>query len=116
MASAKRVREKADGTSLGESLKTYLRASGIEALVKYPGPARAWREAVGPEIAEHAHVFSFRRGVLEVAVDSSALMNEMEFRRAALLKVVQEKTQRPFIRGLTFVLKAFGEENEHDQR
>jgi len=114
MAAAKRKCGPTDGKPLGEALKAYLRASGLDTLVRYPGPVKAWQEAVGAEVAEHARVFSFRRGVLEVAVDSSALMNEMEFRRSVLLRAVQARIQRPFVRDLSFVLRTFREESDYD--
>jgi len=48
----------------------------------------AWREAAGELVAEHTCVGSLRRGTLEVIVANSTLMQELGFRKAALLKTL----------------------------
>lgn len=45
----------------------------------------AWREAVGPFIAERSRVGSSRRGVLEVIVVSSMLVQEIGFKKRDLV-------------------------------
>lgn len=107
-----RTKERED--SLGHALKGFLQASGLEAFIKYPRLAEAWEALAGPELAEHARVFSFRRGILEIAVSSSALLNEVEFRRSALLQAMQECVKKPFVRRLSFVLRPLQECNSYD--
>ncbi len=46
----------------------------------------AWRTAAGEFLAGQTRCGQMRRGVLEVAVASSILMQEITFRKAALLK------------------------------
>src|SRR5688572_29297866 len=46
----------------------------------------AWRTAAGDFLAAQTRCGQLRRGVLEVAVSSSILMQEITFRKAALLK------------------------------
>ena len=116
MAAASDMRGRSEGIPLADALRDYLCTSGLDALLKYPALATAWRKAAGGEMYAHARVFSFRRGVLEVAVDSSAVMSEMEFRRSTLLKKVQAGIKRPFVREIRFLLKTFSEEEEQERR
>jgi predicted nucleic acid-binding Zn ribbon protein len=46
----------------------------------------AWRAAAGPLLAEHTCVARCRRGVLEVLVANSTLVQEITFRKAGLIK------------------------------
>lgn len=45
----------------------------------------AWREAVGAAVAEHSQVGRLRRGVLEVIVRNSSVLQELTFRKKKLL-------------------------------
>jgi predicted nucleic acid-binding Zn ribbon protein len=46
----------------------------------------AWQAAAGEFLAGHTRCGNLRRGVLEVAVSNSILMQEITFRKASLLK------------------------------
>jgi hypothetical protein len=46
----------------------------------------AWRSAAGEFLSGHTRCGLLRRGVLEVAVSNSILMQEITFRKTALLK------------------------------
>jgi len=100
-----------EGT-LKDALNRFLKSSGMESLIKYPALTTAWNKFVGEEIAEHARIWSFRRGTLEIAVDSSSLMNDIEFSRGRLLRALQNEVKRPFVARLSFVLKP--SQDEHD--
>src|ERR1051325_5935317 len=51
---------------------------------------RAWEEAAGVDHAEHTRVLGFRRGVLEIEVDSATLMHELvHFHKGRLLKALK---------------------------
>ena len=92
--------------SLGQAVSGFLKESGISAVMKHPEIHEAWQRTVGPDIAAHSRVLGFRRGVLEIAVDSSALMSEIQFHRAALLQDLRREIRKPFISALSFVVKA----------
>ena len=47
---------------------------------------RAWQSAAGELLAAHSKVCGLRRGVLEVRVANSALLQELSFRKRALLR------------------------------
>ena len=50
----------------------------------------AWTEAVGPEAAPQTRVLALKRGVLEVEVRSSILMQEMaQFRKRSILTALR---------------------------
>jgi len=50
----------------------------------------AWREAVGEEFAEVTRPGPVRRGVMEVTVAHSALVQELTFEKAELLARLKE--------------------------
>jgi predicted nucleic acid-binding Zn ribbon protein len=53
---------------------------------------KAWAEAAGPEIAAHSRVANMRRGVLEVVVDSSVLLQELaHFHKRRLLEALRRR-------------------------
>ena len=71
-------RKSANGVRpLGEALAAYMRASGVGKAIEQSSIERRWRAAVGEEIAEHTRAVRLDRGVLEVDVDSSALLQEL---------------------------------------
>ena len=91
--------------TLGDALGDFLRGRGLGAVLKHPEIYGVWREVVGPEIAAHTRVLGLRRGRLEVGVDSSALMTDIQFHRATLLEALRRKVRKPLIWGVSFVLK-----------
>ena len=63
----------------------------------------AWTEAVGPEANPHTRVMALKRGVLEVEVRSSVLMQEMaQFRKRALLTALRAKLTGQTITDIKF--------------
>ena len=100
-----------------EALEGFLRESGLAAAMKYPGIHDAWERIVGAEIAGRVRVSAFRRGTLEIAADSSAMLNDLQFHQAALLKDLQREVKRPHISRLAFVLDTDRKEDERkDER
>ena len=61
----------------------YAATRGSEAL------AEAWAAAVGEPLAAHTRAAGLRRGVLEVMVANSTMLQEINFDRPRLLKAVQ---------------------------
>ena len=112
VSGADRAKKTRGDESLGSALKQFLQHSGLNAFIEHPSIAMAWNRILDAETAGHTHIASFKRGTLEVAVDSSALMNEMEFMRANLLERMRVEIRKPFINRLVFVLKAAQNSNE----
>lgn len=74
----------------------YGRALGDEAL------AAQWREAAGEALARQTRVVSLRRGVLEVHVAHSLLMQELVFQKQGLLQRLSALEPAGAIRELRF--------------
>lgn len=51
---------------------------------------RAWREACGQQLAAHSRAAAVRRGVLEVVVRNSMVLQELTFQQEQLLKRLAE--------------------------
>jgi predicted nucleic acid-binding Zn ribbon protein len=64
---------------------------------------RVWKEIAGERVREHTRLGSIRRGILEVAVDSHALLADLEgFEKHDLLEKLQEKLGPQTIKGIKF--------------
>ncbi len=64
---------------------------------------RAWHAAIGPELAPKAKAGAFRRGTLEILVDSSPLLQELAgFRKEELLAAVQQHVRHSKVTALKF--------------
>lgn len=108
-------RANAFSASLGEALQGFLKSSGLTGQMKHPRIHEVWKAIVGEEFAGHTAVSAFRRGTLEIAVDSSALLNDIQFHRAALLRDLRREVKQPFISKITFVLTAPRDEDEQSE-
>jgi predicted nucleic acid-binding Zn ribbon protein len=107
--------ERLPGVRIGRALEGFLEQSGLSTALKYPKIHEVWKNVVGETFAEHTRVSAFRRGILEISVDSSALLSDIQFHRAALLRDVQREVKRPFVSRISFVL-AHWEDDERSQR
>jgi predicted nucleic acid-binding Zn ribbon protein len=64
--------------------------------------AKAWRQAAGERIAECTRATAVRRGVLEVLVTNSTLVQEMTFEKRALIERLTALAPDENIRDLRF--------------
>ena len=64
--------------------------------------AQAWREAAGETVAAYTRAGGVRRGVLEVIVSNSTLMQELSFQRAALVQKLAATVPDEKIKDLRF--------------
>jgi len=99
-------------TSIKSALSAFLRANGLQGAAKHPQLESAWARIVGPEFVRHTRVLNFRKGTVEIGVESSALMNEIRFHRAALLADLQREIRRPAITRISFSLIPTQESDE----
>ena len=99
-------------TPLKSALNAFLKANGLQGAVKHPQLDSAWGRIVGPEFVRHTRVLGFRKGTVEIGVESSALMNEIRFHRAALLADLQREIRRPAITRISFSLIPTQESDE----
>jgi predicted nucleic acid-binding Zn ribbon protein len=66
----------------------------------------AWQAAVGPRLAGHSRPGVVKRGVLEVLVRSSAVLQELTFAKSKLLKQLLTACPNEKIRDLKFKVGA----------
>jgi len=97
---------------LAHCIQDVLERSGLAARLRYSSLQEVWEKLVGPEIASHTYVSAYRRGTLEITVDSSSLIQELLFCRAALVEEIGSRVRKPFIARLTFVSGAAREDDE----
>ncbi|OHB69814.1 MAG: hypothetical protein A2V70_14765 [Planctomycetes bacterium RBG_13_63_9] len=64
--------------------------------------AQAWSRAVGPLLEKHSRVGLLRRGILEVIVGNSTLVQELVFQKPTLLKTLAELLPEAQISDLRF--------------
>ena len=77
-------------SSLGDILSGLVSQYGIGRKREENELEDAWKEAVG-ELAEYTSVGSIRRGVLEIRVTDAIFAQELLFRKAELLRALQER-------------------------
>lgn len=63
---------------------------------------RFWRSVVGPQWAQDSRPGTLRRGVLEVLVRNSTILQELSFRKRELLQQLAENEQGVEIKNLKF--------------
>ncbi len=63
---------------------------------------RAWHEAVGDQLSQHSRTGNIRRGVLNVFVRNSAVIQELTFRKSQLIKQLAKLNPGQKIRDLRF--------------
>lgn len=100
---SQRTRRKGDERggvgSLRNALGEFLRESGLERQFSSARVFKAWRDAVGPSMAQRARAVRFDNGVLQVAVTSAAHLQELStftgegYRKAANRKLGGERIQ-----------------------
>ena len=63
---------------------------------------QVWREAAGPLVAQYSQVAALKRGVFEVVVANSTLVQELTFQKEALLQTLIARLPQEKIRSLRF--------------
>ncbi len=76
----------------------------------------AWKEAVGEAAAVYTRTGKLSRGALEIIVANSMLVQEFTYRKADLLKKLQENLPGEKIRGLRFKVGQIGTGNTETQK
>lgn len=116
-----KTRRKGEGEDRGPApisgaVGEFLESSGIAVMLKHPQLQEVWRRTVGEEIGAHARIVAVRHGTLEVAVDSSALMTDIQFYKAALLKDLRAAVRKPYIQNIQFIVKPLQDSDDGQER
>lgn len=101
---------------LSGAIGEFLQTSGIAVMLKHPQLQEVWQRTVGEEIGAHARIMAVRHGVLEIAVDSSALMTDIQFHKAALLKDLRSAVRKPYIQNIQFIVKPLQDSDDGQER
>lgn len=82
------------------ALKGLARVHGIEQL------QQAWKTVAGDDVGRHSRVIELSRGVLQVGVSNSAVLNELAgFHKQVFLEQLQQQFSHLKIRDIKFRLK-----------
>lgn len=90
------VIQRTPATPVGDLVSKVVEAAGIGRTTQKAVLAKAWREAVGREIAAQTEIQGLRGGVLTVLVGSAALAHDlMVYYRRDLLGRLRDQTKVP---------------------
>ena len=90
--------------TIGEVLGELAGACGFGRVLAMGRWELAWRKIVGRELARHTQVNFPRRGVLEVTVAHSVVLQELAFRKEELLQMLLREVPDEPLRDIRFRL------------
>jgi predicted nucleic acid-binding Zn ribbon protein len=102
-------KEREQPMRVAEALAAYLKRSGIGDRMEENVVVDDWAERVGSRIAAAATPVHVSRGILVVAVESSAWLMELRLMEADIRRRLNEGREKGRVKGIRFVL-ANGEE------
>lgn len=96
-----------DPTPLSAAISELIQKKGLARVQGNAQLVGVWNSVAGERISSRTKVLGLKRGVLEVGVDNSALMNELaSFHRAALLHKFQKEHSEHRISDIRFKLRS----------
>ncbi len=78
-------------TRLADALSELITRRGYARTLANQGYAEAWAAAVGESLAKRCRVGSVRRGAFEVTVANSAIVQELTFQKAELIRKLAQQ-------------------------
>lgn len=87
---------------VAEALSTLFARQGYARVLATSAFETVWNEAVGTRLASHTRVGQIKRGVLEVIVRSSAVLQELTFAKSSLIKRLQSAEISEKVRDVKF--------------
>ncbi len=90
--------------ALGVVLAKALGDLGLEPRLRQAKVILDWPETVGKEIARHTRACNIRRGVLSVAVRTSAWAAQLAFLKAELVSRLNERAQAPIVHDIHWLV------------
>ncbi len=88
--------------AIGDLVSELLSRRGVGRKLESQGRNAAWQDAVGEDLAGMTRPGPIRRGVMEVTVAHSALVQELTFEKSELLEKIREALGHDEIRDLRF--------------
>lgn len=96
-----------DPTPLSAVISELIARKGLARVQGNAQLVGVWKTVAGDRISSQTKVLGLKRGVLEVAVDNSALMNELaSFHKTALLHRLQKEYAEHRITDIRFKLRS----------
>jgi predicted nucleic acid-binding Zn ribbon protein len=88
--------------TIGNILSELMARRGLARIQSTEVLETAWRQAAGPLAAQYTRVGSIRRGVLEVIVANSTLVQELGYQKSGILAALQQLLPDQGIKCLRF--------------
>lgn len=99
---ASRQRYRAGPKRIGDAVNDLMARRGYAQVQSSASCAKAWRAAAGPALADHTVAGKIRRGMLEVFVRNSAIVQELSFRKKQLIAELTRLAPEFKVRDLRF--------------
>jgi predicted nucleic acid-binding Zn ribbon protein len=87
---------------MGDVLSELMSRRGYAQVQSIAGCAGAWQDAAGTHFARHSRAGHVRRGVLEVIVRNSAVLQELSFQKKQIVQRLAELAPERRIRDVRF--------------
>jgi predicted nucleic acid-binding Zn ribbon protein len=87
---------------MGQAISQLLARTGYAQVQTAATCDAAWREAVGPKLAASTRPGSVKRGVLEVLVSNSTVLQELAFLKTKAVKTLKQLVPEQQIRDVRF--------------
>ena len=87
---------------MGDVLNDLIARRGYAQVQTIAECAGAWRDAAGADFARHSRAGHVRRGVLEVIVRNSAVLQELSFQKKKIVKRLAQSAAGRQIRDVRF--------------
>lgn len=87
---------------MADVLSTLMARRGYAQLQSITQCQAAWQESVDQRLAQHTRAGNLRRGILEVFVRNSTVLQELSFQKKQLLKKLAEQPGEQNISDLRF--------------
>lgn len=93
---------------IGDVLSELMARRGFARVQSASAFEQAWREAAGPLAGKFSRVGNLRRGILEVVVANSTVLQELTFEKPRLLASMKEALPEQTIRAFRFRVGPIG--------
>lgn len=94
---------KRDARKMADVLPQLMARRGYNRLLAQEDYVEVWQDIAGP-LGQHSRPGQMRRGVLEIVVSNSAIVQELTFQKRRLAKEISERMPDQKIRDLRFIV------------
>ncbi len=90
--------------SLGDVLESFLSRSGLKRRIQEQKILDLWERVVGKAVAERTEPIRVQNRVLQVKVDSSVWMQQLQFMKGLIIQKFQQQLRGNFLQDLRFFI------------